>query len=501
VSGDLEPRARAEGLLRPGAAVVVLLSGGRDSVCLLDLAVRIAGRAAVDVLHVDYGLRADSAADAAFCAALCERLGVPLELVRAQARPAGGNLQGWARDLRYGRARALAAARDADVAAGHTASDQAETVLYRLAAAPSRRALLGMAPRSGPLIRPLLSFTREETGAHCEALGLSWRDDPSNDGARFARNRVRAGLLPALRAVHPGAEANVVRTAALLRDEAAVLDEAVRAALDGRDRVELDRLRGLPAALARLIVVRLAEDAAGTLVPRAGSRAAEILALDAGRPWTALDVGDGVRAVVENGVLRMEAAARSAGREAAPGPLTLRPVMRDPEIGEILVQPDQLQRRVRELGQQISTDYAGRNPLLIGVLKGAVFFLADLMREITCPVEVDFMAVASYGSSTASSGVVRILKDLDAPIEGRDVIIVEDIVDSGLTLQYLMRNLGARSPASLEVCALLTKPDRRKVDLPTRYLGFEIPDRFAIGYGLDHDERYRNLPYVAALEL
>jgi hypoxanthine phosphoribosyltransferase len=174
--------------------------------------------------------------------------------------------------------------------------------------------------------------------------------------------------------------------------------------------------------------------------------------------------------------------------------------MRDPKIGEILVQPDQLQRRVRELGEQISTDYDGRNPLLIGVLKGAVFFLADLMREITCPVEVDFMAVASYGSSTASSGVVRILKDLDAPIEGRNVIIVEDIVDSGLTLQYLMRNLGARSPASLEVCALLTKPDRRKVDLPTRYLGFEIPDRFAIGYGLDHDERYRNLPYVAALE-
>ncbi|MCW3005825.1 MAG: hpt [Solirubrobacterales bacterium] len=174
--------------------------------------------------------------------------------------------------------------------------------------------------------------------------------------------------------------------------------------------------------------------------------------------------------------------------------------MRDPKIGEILVQSDQLQRRVKELGAEISADYQGRNPLLIGVLKGAIFFLSDLMRQITCPVEVDFMAVASYGSSTASSGVVRILKDLDAPIEGRDVIIVEDIVDSGLTLQYLMRNLGARSPASLEVCALLTKPDRRKVDLPTRYLGFEIPDRFAIGYGLDHDERYRNLSYVAAFE-
>jgi hypoxanthine phosphoribosyltransferase len=173
--------------------------------------------------------------------------------------------------------------------------------------------------------------------------------------------------------------------------------------------------------------------------------------------------------------------------------------MRDPEIGEILVQPDELKERVRSLGHAVSEEYAGRDLLLIGVLKGAVFFLADLMRQISLPCEVDFMAVSSYGSATDSSGVVRILKDLDVPIEGRDVLIVEDIVDSGLTLQYLMRNLGARNPASLEVCALLTKPERRKVELPIRFVGFEIPDRFAIGYGLDHGEKYRNLPYVAAL--
>src|SRR4051794_14875809 len=172
---------------------------------------------------------------------------------------------------------------------------------------------------------------------------------------------------------------------------------------------------------------------------------------------------------------------------------------RDPAIGEILVQPDDLRRKVADLGKQISADYADRNPLLIGVLKGAVFFLSDLMREISVPCEIDFMAVASYGSATKSSGVVRILKDLDTAIEGRDVLIVEDIVDSGLTLQYLLRNLGARNPLSLEVCALLTKPERRKVELPTRYVGFEIPNRFAIGYGLDDAEQYRNLPYVAAL--
>jgi hypoxanthine phosphoribosyltransferase len=173
--------------------------------------------------------------------------------------------------------------------------------------------------------------------------------------------------------------------------------------------------------------------------------------------------------------------------------------MADAAIGEILVQADDLRHRVRQLGAQISEDYDGKDLVLVGVLKGAVFFLSDLMREIRVPCEVDFMAVASYGSATDSSGVVRILKDLDAAIEGRDVLIVEDIVDSGLTLQYLLRSLGARGPSSLEVCALLTKPERRKVDLPTRYVGFEIPNRFAIGYGLDHGERYRNLPFVAAL--
>ncbi len=175
-------------------------------------------------------------------------------------------------------------------------------------------------------------------------------------------------------------------------------------------------------------------------------------------------------------------------------------VSSEPGLGEVLVTAEDLQRRVIELGEEISRDYAGRSLLLIGVLKGAVFFLSDLMRYIDIPVEVDFMAVASYGSATDSSGVVRILKDLDAAIEDRDVLIVEDIVDSGLTLQYLLRNLGSRNPRTLEVCALLTKPERRKVDLPTRYVGFEIPDRFVVGYGLDYAERHRNLPYVAALE-
>jgi hypoxanthine phosphoribosyltransferase len=174
--------------------------------------------------------------------------------------------------------------------------------------------------------------------------------------------------------------------------------------------------------------------------------------------------------------------------------------MPPPRVGEILVQRDELEHRVRELADAVSRDYADRDLLLVGVLKGAVLFLSDLMRHLEVDCEVDFMAVSSYGSATDSSGVVRILKDLDISIEGRHVLIVEDIVDSGLTLSYLLRTLRARNPASLEVCALLTKPERRKVELPIRYVGFEIPNRFAIGYGLDHAERFRNLPFVAVLE-
>lgn len=171
-----------------------------------------------------------------------------------------------------------------------------------------------------------------------------------------------------------------------------------------------------------------------------------------------------------------------------------------PHLGEVVVAADDLERRVCELAEAVSTDYDGKDLLLIGVLKGAVFFLADLMRSLRIDCEVDFMAISSYGSSTKSSGVVRILKDLDAAIEGRHVLIVEDIIDSGLTLQYLLRNLAGRGPASLEVCALLLKPSSSQAQLAPRYVGFEIPDRFVVGYGLDHAERYRALPYVAVLE-
>ena len=294
-------RVRATGLLPTGSRVVVLLSGGRDSVCLLAMAVELCD--AVQAVHVNYGLRGEAAAeDELHCERLCERLGVELQ-VEHTSRPtdAPGNLQAWARDVRYAAGARLATARDAGLATGHTATDQVETVLYRLAASPGRRALLGMPARSGRLVRPLLVLTREETAAWCTRQGLAWREDASNDSDAYARNRVRRGLVPALRAVDPRAEANVLRSAELLRDEAEVLDVVVDTALSGRRTIALAHLAELPRALARLVVRRLAEDATGGLCPRAAGRLDDILALGAG----ALDVGDGARAEVRDGVLAM----------------------------------------------------------------------------------------------------------------------------------------------------------------------------------------------------
>ncbi len=170
------------------------------------------------------------------------------------------------------------------------------------------------------------------------------------------------------------------------------------------------------------------------------------------------------------------------------------------DLAEVLLTEEQIDRRLDELAAAIDADYAGRDPLLVGVLKGAFVFLADLMRSIDLPCSVDFMAISSYGSGTQTSGVVRILKDLEMPIEGRDVLVVEDIIDSGLTISYLLRSLRSRRPASLEVCALLTKPDRREVEVPCRYIGFEIENRFVLGYGLDLDQRFRNLRSIVVVD-
>jgi tRNA(Ile)-lysidine synthase len=298
-----------------------MLSGGRDSVCLLDVVVAVCGSDVARALHVNYGLRASADEEESHCRALCVQLGVTLDVVRAErdSSAAAGNLQAWARDVRYDAAQALAAHDDALIATGHTASDQIETILYRLAASPGRRALLGMGAAEGRLVRPLLGLTREQTAAYCEARGLRWCDDESNADERFARVRVRERLVPALRAVHPAAEANVLRTASLLREETELLDGLVDAELAGADSIALARLRALPAGLARMVVIRLAERAVGSYVPQAGERVRELLALGERGGRAELHIGGQVGAVVEAGALSMHVLAPRQARKPPPG--------------------------------------------------------------------------------------------------------------------------------------------------------------------------------------
>ena len=310
---DTRERVLASGLLTAERPVLVMLSGGRDSVCLLDLVVDLRGAALVRALHVNYGLRQEALGDQHHCEGLCERLGVSLEVLEV-LRPARapGNLQAWARDVRYEAALRLAEQDDALVAVGHTATDQVETILYRLAASPGRRALLGMPAAEGRLIRPLLGVTREQTAAYCLERGLAWREDATNETDAYARGRVRHGLLVALRAVHPGADGNVLRTAQLLREETDLLEQLVNLELRGGPSIAIERLGELHPALARLVVVRLAEQVAGpgAYVPQAGDRVAEILEL-AGRPGRSrqgraeLHIGGLVSAVIEGERLRM----------------------------------------------------------------------------------------------------------------------------------------------------------------------------------------------------
>jgi tRNA(Ile)-lysidine synthase len=337
---EIRQAVRAGGLLADGRPLVAMLSGGRDSVCLLDVAVALRGSSDVSALHVNYRLRDAADADERHCVQLCEQLGVELCVVRAErvsatgASPtvefgdvrepipgaSAGNVQAWARDVRYQAARAQAEQRDALIATGHTASDQVETILYRLAASPGRRALLGMAAADGRLIRPLLAVTREQTAAYCVERGLRWREDESNEDNSYARVRVRHDLVSALRAVHPAAESNVLRTAHLLREESELLRALVDAELGDAREIAIARLAELPAALARMVVVRLAECAVGTYVPQAGERVGELLALGARGGRAELHVGGFAGAVVQDGVLSMRRLAPQESSERLRAP-------------------------------------------------------------------------------------------------------------------------------------------------------------------------------------
>jgi hypoxanthine phosphoribosyltransferase len=477
-----------------GSAVTVAVSGGPDSLALLVLAA--AHGCVVTAVHVDHGLRPGSGADAGVVAEAARRFGASFVGERVELA-AGPNLEARARAARYG-------VLPAGVATGHTMDDQAETVLSNLLRGAGLDGLAGMRP--GPT-HPLLGLRRADTEAVCAAVALVALRDPSNADRRHLRNRIRHELLPlCAELARRDPVPLLARQAELCGDEGALLDALAAARYDPTDARALSEA---PVPLARRAVRQWLRAAEGT--PASGGRPgpadrhppsmAEVTRV------LAVAGGEAVATEISGGRRVRRRGGRLVVGPAPSGKVTpvqteeaerLAPPWAAPEVGVELVSARTLAARVHELGAAITADYAEEAPLLVGVLKGAMIFMSDLCRAIELPVDVDFMAVSSYGSATRTSGVVRIVKDLDAELTDRHVLVVEDIIDSGLTLNYLRKYLQARHPKSVEVCALLVKEGEQRVELDLRYIGFTIPSTFVVGYGLDVAERFRNLAGVHA---
>ena len=484
VVSDLVPRCSFP---PPGSALDCAVSGGPDSLALLVLAT--AAGCAATAIHVDHGLRDASAGEADVVAHAAALVGARFVAEKVRVDP-GPNLEARARSARF-------AVLPRGVATGHTMDDQAETILLNLLRGAGADGLAGMAPGNR---HPLLGLRRHETHAVCAAMGLTPVRDPSNDDPAFRRNRVRHELLPLCADVAGRDPVPLLaRQASVLRDEVALLDELARAAApDPRDaRV----LAALPVPLARRSVRNWLQatgdaPAGGRGYPPSAAEVARVMEVAAGRV-VATEISGGRRVHRRGGRLSVRPRPSGSVRPVIPDEaVDAVPSWAKPQVGPVLVDQDRLATRVAELGAQITADYADDPPLLVAVLKGAMLFMSDLCRAIALPVDVDFMAVSSYGSATRTSGVVRIVKDLDSELEGRHVLVVEDIIDSGLTLNYLRHYLAARAPKSVEVCALLVKDGEQRVELDLRYVGFHIPAAFVVGYGLDVAERYRNLPGI-----
>ncbi len=467
------------------SSLAVAVSGGPDSLALLVLA--CAAGCDVTAYHVDHALRAESATEARVVADAARRLGAAF-VARSVVVVPGANQEARARAARF-------AVLPADVATGHTMDDQAETIVLNFLRGSGADGLAGMAPGRR---HPLLGLRRQEAHAVCAAMGLTPVRDPSNDDPVHRRNRVRHELLPLLAEVSGRDPVPLLaRQSGVLRDEVGVLNDLTSVVLP--DPADAKAVAAAPVALARRAVRRWIQEArASEVAPGAGyppslAEVERVLDVAAGRA-IATELSGGRRVRRSSARLALEGPpSDSVTAVSGTDPDSAIPGWAQAEIGTVLVGHEELARRVSELGAQITVDYADDPPLLVAVLKGAMVFMSDLCREIALPVEVDFMAVSSYGSATRTSGVVRIVKDLDAELDGRHVLVVEDIIDSGLTLNYLRRYLHARSPKSVEVCALLVKEGEQRVDLDLRYIGFTIPPEFVVGYGLDVGERYRNL--------
>ena len=492
--------------------MILACSGGADSMGLLVAAAvaRDAGRVGpLVVAHVDHRTRPETRAEARLVAAQARRLGLPFVSVRVD-EPDGGNTGGpeaELRELRYRRLARLARSLGiGTVVTAHTRDDQVETVLLRLLSGSSPLGAAGMEresqidTRDGSLqiLRPLLGIGRADLLRVLELTRTPHAEDPSNLDPRYRRNRIRHELLPLLRDIEPGADQALLRSVELARQDAEVVEQLARARYaevvsESGDVVAIERSfleQGPDAVAGRVLKMVVTGLVSGDAREVTHERIAAVLAAARGRTGATIELPYGLRARIGPDHVRIERVEQGeAGKRMSA----------ETKGHEVLIDAETIQRRVAELAAEISDYYRDDPPLLVGVLNGAVIFMADLARALDIPVTFEFMAVSSYGNARKSSGTVRILKDLDSDIAGRRVLIVEDIIDSGTTLDYLRRIFEERNPREVRVVTLLRKPGAIKANTPADWVGFDVDDVFIIGYGLDYAGRYRNLPYVAAL--
>lgn len=549
-------RVRASLARHVGGAPHILVgySGGRDSLALSAIVASLVRARAMsaELVHVHHGVRVASDEEIGLVAGVAAALELPLRVIRLDqdriASHAGvGAEEAMRRERFLGFARVARESGAAAVALAHHQRDQAETVLLHLIRGAGLDGATGMREwadltvpwwdTTGPthaltVWRPLLDERQDLIAAVAVAAGLPIAEDESNADRRFRRNAIRHDLLPVIERIQPGATGNIARFADLAAEDNAELERLATEAFgiavkDGA----LDRafIAELSPALARR-VVRLWL----TLVPCDGDRTADRIDAVVGaarrnRSGSRIELGGGWGATLRSGrfvpepgpvasgprpgTMAVDGATGAPTTEIGMPPMTTAPSQDDaiampaapsePKargVSRILIGEEQIQREIRAMAQELDEEYADESPLMVGVLTGAVAFMADLVKAMSIPLVIDFMAVSSYGSATKSSGVVRILKDLNDEIEGRRVVVVEDIVDSGLTLQYLLDVLGRRNPKDIRVVALVKKDKPDAVDVQVDRIGFTVPDEFVVGYGLDYAGEYRNLPYIAVLD-
>ena len=494
-------------IINVGEKIVAAVSGGADSIALVDLLHRARQRFKLElaIAHYEHGLRgADSLADAEFVKCFAQERSIDCIIehgdVQSYAREHRQSIETSARILRYDFLERVRSRLGYDaIALAHHADDQAETILMRLLRGTGATGLSAMSARSERLIRPLLNFRKVELEEYCRQRNLQPRLDFTNFDPIATRNKIRLELMPLLATFNPSIVETLCRLGSTAADDACFIEEQARkiypsaikqsTMLDRPCKMKLSQtvVKAQPVALQRALIRMFLNDVLGSL------EGIEFIHVEGVRRV----INDGLKGVELPRHIRVNLNRKFITIEKG----LVKMKSKEDYIERVLFTEEEISARVAELGKQISEDYKDiDSPLLtVGILNGAAVFFTDLVRKISIPVQFDFMNVSSYDAGSHTSGKVNILKNLETDVRDRHILLIEDIIDSGTTMQYLLGYFRGKKAASVKLCTLLNKPSRRKVEVAIDYCGFEIPDEFIVGYGLDFAQHYRNLPYLGIL--